>query len=78
MRRVQVFVQSIGETAMITRLGGLIPRRRIGSKKSFAFCEPSLQNLLRKRIRQPESDKHRHFALLPMRQLVDGLFKISA
>lgn len=71
---VEVFVELVGELAVVAGFGDLVPRWRIRSEKGIASTKPVIEEFTRQRNGEAEGDEDRHLALLPMRQLVVGLF----
>ena len=78
MRGVEVFVELVGELAVVAGLRDFIPRRRIDREEGIAGAKPVIEDFTRQRIGEAKGDKDRHLALLPVRQLVGGLFDVPS
>ena len=75
---VEVFVEPVGELAVVAGFGDLVPRRRIRGKEGIAGVKPVVEEFTRQRIGKAEGDENRHLALLPVRELVVGLLDVLA
>ena len=73
---VEVFVEFVGELTVIAGFGDVVPRRRIRGEEGIAGAKPVIEEFTRQRIGEAEGDEDRHLALLPVRELVMGLFDI--
>jgi hypothetical protein len=78
VRGVEVFVELVGELAVVAGFGDVVPRRRIRGEEGLTGAKPVVEEFTRQRIGEAEGDEDRHIALLPMRQLVGRLFDVSA
>lgn len=78
VRGVEVFVELVGELAVVAGFGEVVPRRRIGGEEGVAGAKPVVEEFTRQRIGEAEGDEDRHLALLPMRQLVGRLFDVPS
>lgn len=78
VRGVEVFVDLVGELAVVAGFGDFVPRRWVGGEEGIAGEKPVIEEFTRQRIGEAESDEYRHLALLPMRQLVGRLFDVPS
>lgn len=78
VRGVEVFVELVGELAVVAGFGDVVPRRRIRGEEGLAGAKPVIEEFTRQRIDEAEGDEDRHLALLPMRQLVGRLFDVPS
>ena len=78
VRGIEVFIEFVGELAVVAGFGDFVPRRRIRSEEGVTRTKPVIKEFTRQRIGQPKGDKDRHLALLPVRQLVGGLFDVPS
>jgi hypothetical protein len=77
VRGVEVFVELVGELAVVASFGDVVPRWRIRSEEGVAGEKPVIEEFTRQRVGKAEGDEESHLTLLPMRQLVDRLFDVS-
>ena len=73
-----MFVELVGELAVVAGFGDVVPRRRIRGEEGVTGEKPVIEEFTRQRISEAEGDEDRHLALLPMRQLVGRLFDVSS
>lgn len=78
VRGVEVFIEFVGELAVVAGLGDRVPWRRMGREEGIAGAKPVIENFTRQRIGEAKGHEDRHFALLPVRQLVGGLFDVPS
>jgi hypothetical protein len=76
VRGVEVFVELVGELAVVAGFGDFVPRWRIRGEEGLAGAKPVIEEFTRQRIGEAEGDEDRHLALLPMWQLVGRLFDV--
>lgn len=78
VRGVEVFVELVGELAMVAGFGDFVPRRWIRGEEGLADAKPVIEEFTRQRIGEAKGDEDRHLALLPMRKLVGRLFDVPS
>ncbi len=78
VRGVEMFVELVGELAVVAGFGDFVPRRRIGGLEGITGAKPVVEEFTRQRIGEAEGDEDRYLALLPMRQLVGRLFDVPS
>ena len=57
VRCVEVFVELIGELAVVAGFGEVVPRRRIGGEEGVAGAKPVFEEFTRQRIVEAEGDE---------------------
>ncbi len=54
VRGVEVFVELVGELAVVAGFGDVVPRRRIGGQEGLAGAKPVIEEFTRQRIGEAE------------------------
>lgn len=75
---VEVFVELVGEVAVVAGFSDVVPWWWIRGEVGLAGKKPVIEEFTRQRIGEMEGDEDRLLALLPMRQLVSRLFDVPS
>jgi len=62
VRGVEVFVELVGELAVVAGFGDFAPRRRIRSEEGITGAKPVIEEFTRQRIGEAKGDEDRHLA----------------
>ena len=65
VRGVEVFVELVGELAVVARFGDVVPRRRIDGEEGIAGAQPVVEEFTRQRIGEAEDDEESECTLQP-------------
>jgi hypothetical protein len=57
VRGVEVFVELVGELAVVAGFGDVVPRRRIRGEEGLAGAKPVIEEFTRQRIGEAEGDE---------------------